>query len=316
MPKSKSRSKSGSKSKRGSRSKSNNGSGSGSNSANNDAYAKQLENAAEKELKAARAAHKAALKALGEAKRRSQKAKNKATASRRLTQLLKKKEFNNMRKVKKLVNNAKNKGVEPLHGMYGMRQPTSLAKGNELVTAYNNLLTTSKNIASPSTAKTMSRGVMRTLGLASEKNEKISNHNRLERAYERCEKLGICTPAMMNRIFDQLTSLEKPKTHSEKVREKGISDFYKSLPQHLLINKSARRNMLYKNRHQPRRLRPEVFEKRGKKLRAHSIGDIRNAMKMFSVNTKRNYPVPVSRKGRGLPRVKRYKKKSQRRKSK
>lgn len=313
MPGSRSKSGSKSKSRSRSRSRSNNGSG----SANNDAYAKQLENAAEKELKAARAAHKAALKALGDARKRSQTARNKADASRRLTKLLKKKEFNNMRKVKELVNNAKNKGVASLHGMYGMRQPTSLAKGNELVTAYNNLLATSKNISNPTTAKRMGRGVMRTLGLASEKNEKISNHNRLERAYERCERLGICTPAMMNRILDQLTSLEKPMTNSEKAREKDISNFVKGMPQHLLINKSARRNMLYKNRHQPRRLRPEVFEKRGKKLRAHSIGDIRNAMKMFSVNTKRNYPVTVSRRGRALPKVIRsIKKKSQRRKSK
>lgn len=274
-----------------------------------DNYEKQLENTSSRQVEQARKEHKRALANLGKAKKEHDKAMRQVRLSKKLREMVNKKEIHNMNLLRKTHNKAVSAGVPHTYGL--TRQQTSVGKAGLLLNAFNHMMSISKSIKSPSYAKQMSRALSKKMGLYNEKSLKQYNHDLLEAAYENCDKLGICDKG--KEIFDQLVELQEFKTDSEISSAKKTEKLLKSLPPEQLIQ-YERADMIYRNRHQPRRIRKEVFKKRGKKFRGHSVGDMKNAKKTYKNNNTRRYRIPGKQKT--LPRLMlRKKKSSKRRKS-
>jgi hypothetical protein len=224
----------------------------------------------------------AARKALKNAKKYRKDVKKKAKLSKTLSRLVNRNNINNISSVRKAHNNALKAGVPEIHGRVFKRKETPVGKASKILTAYNNMMSVSKSLKKPSMMTKMGRSAARKLGLRSEKNNRIANHKRLESAYELCESHGICGPEM-NRVFNEVADLEDVRTNAERARNARTRDLVRGMPNNAMIRKHVVK-MPVRQRHQPGRLRSNIFNRRGARLRAHSIGNSINAHRMYNSN--------------------------------
>lgn len=277
-----------------------------SNNSNSKNVESKMMRQADQYVTAAREAHERALKALGDAKKYRSDVQKKAKLSRKLGKLVNKNNINNINSVRKAYTNAVNAGVPEIHGRFFNRKQTSVGKARKMLDAYNKMLSVSKSLKNPSAMSKMSRSAVRKLGLRSEKNNRLANHKRLEDAYELCERYGICGPEM-NRVFNEVADLEDVRTNAERERNTRTRDLIRGMPTSTMIRRHAN-TMPVRQRKQPERLRSNVFDRRGKRLRAHSVGGPKNAVRMFNNNVAPRQKVGL-RKG-NLPQPKRRTKKA------
>lgn len=144
-----------------------------------------------------------------------------------------------------------------------------------------------------------------------ERNNINTQHSRLEKAYEECEEHG-CSGETMDRIFNQLATLEGKKTAEELARNQNQSQLVSGLSNHILINRH-RPVMKFKDRHQSFRKTPNVFRTHNGVLRAHSISNEKGMRNNYN-NSDSRYNIPVAgiQSTVGLPIVSKRNKKSRR----
>jgi len=276
------------------------------NSGNNNlnSFESKMISDAEENVNAARKVHKRALRSLGDAKKHQQQVQKQVELSKKLSKLVNRNDINIVH-VRKAYNNAVKAGVPESYGSLFSKKQTPVGKAHEILASYNNMQSVRKSLKNPSMITKMSRSMARKVGLRTETNNRVNDHKRMEAAYELCEKHGICGPEM-NQAFNEVASLENTRTHAKRQQNKKTQQLMASMPKHMLV-KHHRLNMPQRQRHQPNRLTSKVFQKRGSKLRAHSIANENNAHKMFNNNIANRQSIGI-RKG-NLPQPKRRTKK-------
>lgn len=240
---------------------------------------------AEIQTQQARLEHQLALKKLGDAKKQERKIKLMSNKSMKLRSALNRSNgINNLSTIQSLHNDAVKAGIPDYYGPVFRSKATPVGRAKEVIDAHQKMMSISKSIKNPSRAKTLQRSVGRMLGVSNHKSSVRNNRLRLEKAYERCEELGICD--RMDEIFDQLADLEDERTNAEKERNEKTRMLMSSLPPQQLIKKHSNK-MLHRYRHQPERISNKVFQRRNGLLRAHSIANSNNARNMYNNNTAR-----------------------------